>query len=1602
MIAGGDGKSDLFEREKRELFTPASRLILCFMAALQKVPQGIDIEKCRRILEESWDNGPDQVWSILNFVWGVFRKDDISKAVDKGVWSYLCSLVDNLHTGQIFHPYYFSSVLNDLFTAFVTFYQQQILDLKKKAEVGVVRVGFLAPVETSDSSFKDMLRFVSLLYEGLPDLCKAFWDNRSPFKHFLRIVGENVQPHLSGLYLRMIASLASGDVNAHQAFLYLVNHQSRLNLNYLFESLQRYVADFQSLLRQSDFPGGPPQAPRSRKLDPIELEVMTAIVYFVRRVIENSKEVYHVMMANTSWQFFETLFKLLTCPVPTSLKAEIVHAISAFAAYPEMTPKIWTHLECSQIIPTTAPKSISGSVGLKHEIHSSEAREREYPYLEAFLELLEKLLKNGGIPEELGIQHRAPGIQAYVDFVVDEVLLRFINRDYKDEASKWRIGSLGLSILFVLLQLYTPSVDDFEHKSIIIHDKTEYIPKPPGFGLIVYLLSEERSDLRQQLLNAAARGIEAMRDPERTSKVVETTVQRVFQVIESVLLKQSTVLNFNRNANAPFRLQAFEKFLLRNKGENIRLLIDPIMAEEDPPSIVMLSLNILHLLSQAEGIPRHLIAILNNTQDSLRLMYGIVNLLDAPPQDSAIEEEDAFLPEPETNLRAAVMKLLIDCVKQPEANLTHLLLGFNMTALHKSDLQNNKQHPLNTILGYLQRPEFHTEQPELAVQCYELIYRLCSSSATSDTTFRYLKSHTSTFFHHQLQQLHIRPDERWAGEELTTQLEWRAWFLKIVALEIYREKDHRSSVQSILEVLYSKVEEDRHFLSDVEDQNRDQRMVMHSLLDALDIKLETPSQLGQIDELTAELLRLSDVHSCTTEDEYGFKITDVKKLHKNMLVANAKLARRQGAAPRSSIENVLRKCVEWNTFYALFRALCNFFKAWKETLSSTLLFSFGILNTEKGTGEIVLYTLLEELLLKLNREDVQNPLQGLLASGVLLLMKKLREQKYQQYSQTIQRDNIISGGNYLPISQLHAILSRVVSRLLMEDTTVSTRGNLYAALLNYLQFTHRPFLHMPKDESIDKARKLAIANEIHNQWVKLEHGNQAILSGAGERLVQILAMDADNNTKIIQAVAFSLIDWLVRYDGSGKWMQNIIIRHGYLRNYLIAMESGGFLNPDGAEDIYVHEARMSMFISLAEVPHGAKAIVDNGVISLLSDCDFIDQRPECTAADIAKWAEVVENYHELLYPVLQLLAVCLNTLPGKTDVADQVIDFILKHHELFSSILRDRTAVITLSSLQQIEVITRIFYLLTPFWERVSYKVPQLNAFQNMLLNLLAKYSVPERWLSLVKPLTRYERGLHTEAQVFSKQTPFMNDIYALTWQIWRNLVSFCRAIALPVLSRNPNQVGVEHSQVLFTSSLVNVSSDKEDIPTLSGDHRSLSLGTLINFLKNTKSYLDEALIEYEDGAQKLANLNDVLKDIPSMEQLAAEENISRDNSEQLRKLTQKKLSQLQVERTTNKNNLYYVIENVLLLIWSHLFQFLKTRQADTNTILASPTKKKDIHSQISAMTEDDRQRLRMKASEVLVEQLTKLEDLDEVRQPNIISILVKKLRELLNHDVKK
>ena len=97
--------------------------------------------------------------------------------------------------------------------------------------------------------------------------------------------------------------------------------------------------------------------------------------------------------------------------------------------------------------------------GLRVELEEAETRAGRYPVTEGFLQLLEALLSHG-TPDTLGRGYRRPGLMVYLDYVVDDVLMRTQDRPYQPSdwpsarAQRWRICTHCLSILRTILQNY--------------------------------------------------------------------------------------------------------------------------------------------------------------------------------------------------------------------------------------------------------------------------------------------------------------------------------------------------------------------------------------------------------------------------------------------------------------------------------------------------------------------------------------------------------------------------------------------------------------------------------------------------------------------------------------------------------------------------------------------------------------------------------------------------------------------------------------------------------------------------------------------------------------------------------------------------------------------------------------------------------------------------------------------------------------------------------------------------------------------------------------------------------------------------------------------
>lgn len=183
------------------------------------------------------------------------------------------------------------------------------------------------------------------------------------------------------------------------------------------------------------------------------------------------------------------LFSLLSCPVPIVLKGALFRALAALAfGNAECARQIWISLEEHRLLfPVAssysampvgtriqAPGGVDAPLfnttpgggndvrefqnGLKYELEATESTAGVYPCTEGFLQLLEGLFAHG-VPENLGTGYRIPGMIAYLEFIIDDVLKNAKSRFYAPrgvggESQRWQITARAVHILSQILQHY--------------------------------------------------------------------------------------------------------------------------------------------------------------------------------------------------------------------------------------------------------------------------------------------------------------------------------------------------------------------------------------------------------------------------------------------------------------------------------------------------------------------------------------------------------------------------------------------------------------------------------------------------------------------------------------------------------------------------------------------------------------------------------------------------------------------------------------------------------------------------------------------------------------------------------------------------------------------------------------------------------------------------------------------------------------------------------------------------------------------------------------------------------------------------------------------
>ncbi|KAI0075076.1 hypothetical protein K474DRAFT_1600404 [Panus rudis PR-1116 ss-1] len=746
-----------------------------------------------------------------------------------------------------------------------------------------------------------------------------------------------------------------------------------------------------------------------------------------------------------------------------------------------------------------------------------------------------------------------------------------------------------------------------------------------------------------------------------------------------------------------------------------------------------------------------LAVILDRSSDSLRILDGFRSILD---MESSADVEDAeTIVEQNTGagavdpreldgdciqaVRTAILDFFVQNTRSDRSypNVAHFLLFGRVETgdqIQDPHALNSRRTSLHSIIDLLnlgipranKKREEHTPlvqpllltSPVFAERCYHIIYQLCKHPRTSDFTSRYLRSREDFFTRHLLaipfkaptivRDPYIEVLYRDGSRVITTVpafasfLRLRSWILDLIALELHilTNKGHHKTVSELLELLFGNagdsVDADVfgwEFKTFQEVGQSHIRMIEY--LESLDVDWS--------DSLTAQPIELEflaqlDLRSCLRPDASGCEVVD-RSVLVSLLVAAKRAIYSQGRILTSvhaqqleaEVTYILQSCAVENHRREIHHAIAHSYEAWRRVLDVSLLRCYSRIPDDRR--ENMLLDLLHALPSALNSDNISEATAVILAESTLTAITKLREDR--RTTKDIRS---------LPAERLYSLLKSLLGCITDHSRYELVRGNLYASLIQYLR------LVTSTESSADKAVMSYSAFEDEELRRELQHpgrsreadGSLAIIQPVAEKLVAVIARDAIDGAEVWKTVAFVLLDSLVNLSLPQQTIVTALARTGYLAGFVQSVkESDSRLQavlqpePDDLDALYVYEAKMSLFIRMAQNKIAAERLLDVRLLHVLANCEYIDARPEVGSVFSEQDSFLpgaMQRYHQLLIPALQVTAAVLFTLGTKhASASQQGLQFLRNHRDTLVLLLKSEIDQTSLTS-QEIHLIVAL------------------------------------------------------------------------------------------------------------------------------------------------------------------------------------------------------------------------------------------------------------------------------------------------------------------------
>lgn len=465
---------------------------------------------------------------------------------------------------------------------------------------------------------------------------------------------------------------------------------------------------------------------------------------------------------------------------------------------------IWNSLESAQLINTVPSTRNFLPCGVQTELEEVEARNEEFPLTRALLQLLDTL-STSGIPRTLGAGPRKPGFDPYLTYIINSVFLRFPTRSYKNPEEKWEMASLCLVLFDKFINQYEPSAADFPQ-----HNQQDEMNPPPGFHIALQMNTQ--SDFLRLLLEILDESVSLLDSfqPFPGKEYLEKSALSCLNILERTLVTQHCFMSELTKSGCSILVTGLNKLLLginpkSGKPDHMLNVAKFVTYNSWLQKHSRAAVIVLTMVASQPSASQQLISILTfDTAVRTDIRHGFVECLEV--EESTAEEDATRAVMLQT--KESIINLLQTCLNSPPPNLSHYLLGFDLskditkTAFHQPGIMGFPRTCLHSIIGILdssissESDKTSKQSANLEEACYKLLYMLCSKQSTMGPTLRYLRA-CGEFIARHVGALHSPP------EEDASYLSAASWLLKTCAVELHataceRQTSHFAAVARML------------------------------------------------------------------------------------------------------------------------------------------------------------------------------------------------------------------------------------------------------------------------------------------------------------------------------------------------------------------------------------------------------------------------------------------------------------------------------------------------------------------------------------------------------------------------------------------------------------------------------------------------------------------------------------------------------------------------------------------------------------------------------------------------------------------------------------